>query len=92
MAKVDRLLRNHFLARSNDDMMEIRTVAVIDDRVAVVCYSAPFASPFARVLASVTYRESRIDKITEDHRILLDLVFAKESRIALHQRRNDAQS
>ena len=51
----------------------------------------PFAFPCTFVLSAVAERKSRIDQVTQDYGILLDLILAKEGGVALRQRRDDTQ-
>ena len=72
-------------------MMEIRTVAVIDNRIFGVVNTGPFALPCTAVSAVLAVFEPWVCKVTQGNGIALDLFLADESGVGLRQTRDDTQ-
>ena len=86
-----RIFRNMCLVRTNDDMMGIAAVTVIHNRVTMIAYTFPFALPLTGVLTTVGCREGRINQVTQNHRIRLNLFFAGEGGVGPGETRNNAE-
>ena len=86
--RVARLL----LVWANDDMMVSRAVTVVNNRIFLIFDTVPFAAPFAGVVTAEFCSKSRMNRITQDDRVLIDVFLATESRIAVLQARHDEQA
>ena len=82
------------LFRTDDDVVEVGAVAVVNDRIIAVLHTVPFALPCVFETAAFTVLEPWIDGITQDNAVIdvrFQPVLADIGRVVLVQRRNDEQ-